>query len=281
MARVAIWARERPDFIAVAEGVERLGWEPFFQRAAGFRVGEDAAPCDVAILQSRKGEYVPVAECYEARGVPVLVVDLPPLRLERFHGWRAMWPGEVNRLPLPDYARAGSLGLGIQGDAETSDELLLCGQTPGDAAHGLDASALADWYESSVATIRRVAPHLRITWRPHPGWLRSLDGTDALEHPEELPLERGLARPLAAIVSYNSTCGVAALLAGHRVLCDRQSFYRFAAQGGPEDAAAPGERNHVAIRELVARCAAVQWSPAELRTGEPIRQTLQRLEEAA
>lgn len=277
MARLAIWARERPDTESIALGGRALGWDVSWHRP----VSLDLEPADVVVVLTRKGIPGEIAAAYEARGVPVLVFDLPPARLSRMRSWRALWPGRVNRLPEPDYDRAARIGLVPGGDRSGGSEVLLCGQAPDDAAHGLDVSGLADWYEAAAAAIRKAAPDLTITWRPHPLWVRSLEGVDRSEHPDEIDLERALDRPLAAVVSYNSTCGIVAMLAGHRVLCDPSAFYAAASQGAPRNAGSMRPRNLVAIRDVLAGCAAVQWSPAEIETGAPLVRALEALEVAA
>ncbi len=254
---------------AFAEGAARLGYEPVWQRHSVF-TPDQVEDFDLVATRGARLHSAAVRDAYMGRGVPVVVVDLPPIRTLESQ-W-ALWPGFVNRLPASScpHDRLGAVNFN---QAPLGEGVLICGQTAGDAAHGLDRTSLARWYERVVGHIKRSGR--RAVFRPHPQNPMSAPGAD-LQDPAERSYTEVIGDGWAAVVCINSTCGLEALARGIPVFCDESSFYIEAAQP-IDEMDSPRRPDPEAVRELFARLSYSQWTPDEIRDGEPIQMTLERM----
>lgn len=231
---------QRAHAAAMAAGLIRHGVEV---RYGTWDVPE---PCDVAVVWGAKQSRV------FAAGRPVLVMErghLPDRMLMTSVGWGDL--GRRGRYPTaPDGGarwQARYAGL-MQPWATRQGYALIIGQVPGDAAlRGLDIAA---WVEQVAATLG--ARGWTVRFRPHP--LAARPGA---------PLAEDLAGAAIA-VTFNSTAGVEAVLAGvPTVTLDA------GAMAWPVAAHALSDPPTRPAREAWAwDLAWTQWSVEEIATGE-------------
>lgn len=273
LPRVILYGRlELQKFQALAEGCRAVGWHPMIQRASQFRP-TDAYPDAVAVVVDGLGpEGRPIAETYRRLGVPVWVLELP--RIRQYDDEHALLLDSLHWLPngvagrvLPDFPT-----LKRQAGAK---HILLAMQKPGDAAHGMDLDALERWARNTVAFIKAVTGK-QVMVRPHPKHTSAMPddlfGADALSHPNSEPIDAALAKA-AAVVSYNSTVGWDAIIAGVPVvalapaaLCLYHRYTTTLAELKPLPAKAR--------TEALARVASTQWTLDELRDGRALMATI-------
>lgn len=253
---------------AVAEGLRALGYEPTFRRPQVWRDHEDE-DFQLVVTNGLKIHSRRIARAYQKRGVPVLVVDLPPIRKP---GLWALWPGRINALPVS--APMNRLDLLEFDSWALGDYALVCGQKAGDAAHEMESATLADYFGRTVSMLQTKHPG-KVVWRPHP------------EHPLPLPVETSdpdeetLDEALdgcGALVTFNSTCGIRSLELGIPTFSAHESYYR---ELCPPGLPALGGRDPVPDDErrcgFFARLSHVCWRESELATAEPWAETLGRV----
>ncbi len=255
---------------AVAEGLRAAGFEPVFQRASVW-TEDQALPLDLAVTADLKAWGLRIARHYRGEGVPVLTVDLPPIRRP---GLWALWPGEVNHVPAD--APADRLHLVKLEQREPGQRVLVCGQKANDAAHGMSLQNLQRYFARTVKLLQAKHGRDRVVWRYHPQQPIAFDAVTS--YPEAETIAEALNGDVGAVVTYNSTCGIEGLAAGLPVFSDPSSFYREVSSPGlPElggkDRPAPPER----VREFFSRLTHTVWTTDELATAEPWLETLERV----
>src|SRR5690606_30504297 len=201
-----------------------------------------------------------------ALGVPVLTLDWGYLkrvnsREEHGSGHWQVGVGGLNR--LPEFAcpsdRFEALGITVAECGGNPDGyVLVCGQVPGDAAHGLGYEGYTSWLRDVLSR------YPDAVYRPHPA------GAPLFSYPrtDTGPLADALAGA-RLVVTYNSNVGHDALLAGVPVIAEGRAAY--AELCGEE---LPSLADRLAYFH---RAAYGQWTAAEMETGEPQRFWLERL----
>lgn len=229
---------------AFAAGLARHGLFPEWIDAA-------ATESDLAVVWSVKD---PVYAARRAAGRTTLVMEAGYLgdRLE----WCALGYDGLN-------GRADFVNRDMPGDRwdrhfagllrpwrAVGETVLVLGQVPGDAAlAGLDPVA---WAEAMIREAQTRWPARPVRWRPHPA--HRAPGRSLAEDLETAWLA----------LTYNSTAGVAAALAGVPVVAlDRGSMARPIAARRLEDA--PARPDRLAWAHDLAYC---QWTEAEVAGGE-------------
>lgn len=205
--------------LALGEGFVLAGAE-VSHRNVRYYAGE-TEDFDVAVTFAlREGRAV--LERYSAAGRPTLVADWGYLARVNHSGESAsghwqMSLGSLNKIPTfacpPD--RFDALGLDlVERGGDPDGYVLVCGQVPGDAAHGMDAAALRAWL------LEVAVEYSNVVYRPHPRGGIDLPG---------MKTQRGsLAEALAGarlVVTYNSNVGHEALLAGVPVMAHESAAY--------------------------------------------------------
>jgi capsule polysaccharide export protein KpsC/LpsZ len=149
--------------------------------------------------------------------------------------------------------------------------VLVAGQVPDDSSHYLTASDLREWAARAVADVREQIPGAEVVWRPHPVTrhakeMHSIRGAGRVQMPQDVPASEAL-REARLLVTYSSTLGFEALLAGCPVVCYGETFYRHLAFGPDEmrSAKAPSTKD---CESLLERVAYTQWSIDEMSSGE-------------
>jgi hypothetical protein len=200
-------------------------------------------------------------------GIPLLVTERGYLRrgrgsMETYYQLGVGRLGWVPPGPLPS-ARFDALDLPLQDPVNRpTGAVLVLGQMPFDTSHGMDIERLVAWLTEQAAI--QIAKSNRVIYRPHPLAQAVPIGVDVeVRLPEHSTLAQDLADAKLA-VTYNSTAGVAALLAGVPIICSPTAHYVAVADYG-----------HTATRAQVLdymhRLAWAQWTMGELRSGEALR----------
>jgi hypothetical protein len=199
-------------------------------------------------------------------GVPLLVLDCGYFsrasHAKDAEGYNQLGLGRLGWVPQEDCSgeRFAAHGLAVAERVQTGGKVaLVLGQVPGDSQHGLGEAGLVHWLEEEA--VRFLALGYTLRFRPHPKapgvQFRSLRA-------ERSPEGRTLGNDLVGVgvaITYNSTAGLEALMAGVPVRCHSGAHYaHVAALCDP-----------AALREHLHRLAWAQWTCAELRTGEPLR----------
>jgi hypothetical protein len=242
---------------AFAAGVQATEGKVVWLRPAHW-TRQDFDPKATAVLvHGLHGKAGEIHRAYRAAGVPVWITDLPRLREEDLgiglYLNDLQWlPREVVREPvtLPPIAD------------RAPEYVLVCGQTPGDKSHGMDAPTLYATVRRMVQDARKYA--LPVVYRHHPKDRNVAPadafGADALSITTDLQQE---LRRAAVVVSYNSTTGWEAIAAGIPVEChDMACAYR-----GYQGTLTPKRR-----ADALGRAASSQWTMYELAKPEIIRQ---------
>lgn len=258
----------RPEVLhlrALAGGLTLAGYRPVWQRPSVWRAASAYPTADAVVVHGLKGQAAAIAAFYAARGVPVWVLDLPRLREEA--GAMGLYRESLHWLP-PRGTRP-VVAPAARKVAVADGPLVILGQVAGDAAHGMDRTAMDRWLRDTVARCRVAQPARPVVVRPHPrdpSVPGDRYGADAID---TAPTIGEALAGAAAAVTYNSTGGWDAIAAGVPVVAL-----------APEGACAYApyacaldrlERLPAARRtEALARAAASQWTVPELRDGRAL-----------
>src|SRR5690554_1980529 len=248
---------------AVVAGFQAIGHKAVICTAKYFD-GETEDFGLVVVVGEHSGHKV--AKAYKAIGAPVLTMDWGYFkrvnsRDEHGTGHWQVGVGGLNRLPEfacpPD--RFEALGIAVAERGGNPDGyVLVCGQVPGDAAHGLGYEGYTSWLRDVLSR------YPDAVYRPHPA------GAPLFSYPrtDTGPLADALAGA-RQVVTYNSNVGHDALLAGVPVIAEGRAAY--AELCGEE---LPSLADRLAYFH---RAAHGQWTVAEMETGEPQRFWLDHL----
>jgi len=233
-------------------------------RASGYHRGE-IEPLDLVVAYGmRAGRKV--RDAYRAAGVPVVIVDWGYLaRVNTRDEYEAgHFQVGLERLnAAPEVAcpadRFDALGLElVERGGDPTGYVLVCGQVPSDAAHGLGKEGYMAWLRNTLQQ------YPDAVYRPHPRGGIDLPGVES----DRRPLTESLTGA-RLIVTYNSNVGHEALLAGVPVIAESSAAY----------AELVGESlpSIEVRRDYFHRLAYGQWTLAEMRSGECQRFILDHL----
>lgn len=260
---------------AVRDGFEKLGARAVHRNPNAWSGRDCDEPFSVVVVASLRGPAKSVRDHFEAKGTPVLVLDLGFMR-RAFSGkpnTKVTHQLGINRLnwvppaPLPP-DRLDRLGIAVAPQGTRSDRapILVVGQKIGDAAHGMGEQEILAWADRTIATLRRYTRR-PILWRPHPKSPHMVAPSDGLSVG---PISDALAQ-VALVATYNSNTGHDALLAGVPVICDASCHYLEVASCDLKDARQPKVASVEARRSYFSRLAYAQWTTLELESGEALR----------
>ena len=279
LERAVVYGKPRQrECAAVAEGLRALGAAVTWRNHGYLTEGDIFPDMDVAVTFGQRLHSATAARMYRELGIPVLTVDLPPLRVgEMGETHRALWLNHVNWMPGPcPPDRLERLGLRFRERREDARRVLVCGQTDDDAAHGMGPVEMREWARETLTAVDEFYP---VTWRPHPRNVFKVAGFSAMTLAQSFA--EVIREGWRAVVTYNSTVGLQALLEGIPVFCSPRSFY---ARLGNVSLVGLHNPKFPAIGELMSffsRIAYVQWTFEELASGEALRFILPRAERRA
>ncbi|HNR12416.1 MAG TPA: hypothetical protein PKM59_03775 [Thermodesulfobacteriota bacterium] len=271
---LAIYDQTPGDAIKALEaGARALGMDVIYRRQQASNIVD--RPHVGAVCGLKQVNSSLLASC-KAVGVPVLVVEWG--HLLRSKGYHQVNINQLCWLPPvecpPDRFDALGLQRAKKMKRNRGEYVLVCGQTPGDAQHGMGWNEMIRWQQSTILTIKS---HTKrpVVFRPHPNIFNSLVSggyvnppeADRISNPNETPLIDDI-RGAFAMVTLNSTSGQEALLEGVPVFCDPMAIYSGAANTDLADIEHPKWRD---TEDYFNRLAYTQWTFEELRTGEPIQ----------
>lgn len=251
--RVGIYAGTRNRAAAaLAEGFSLIGVEVAHRNGAFYR-GEIEDFDFIVSIGMRAA--APAVRAYTQHGIPAVVADWGYLKRvsepgEAERGYYQVGIGGLNAVPPFDCPsdRFDALGLTVAPrGGDPKGYVLVCGQVPGDAAHGMDANAYISWLRETIKQ------YPDAVYRPHPRGGVSLHGVTS----QTASLEDALAGA-RLVVTWNSNVGHDALLAGVPVVAHGPAAY----------AELAGETlpSVEARREYFHRLAYGQWTLAEMRS---------------
>lgn len=241
------------------------------------RVPEEMlTPCDLAVFWSHKahdwidqqrimgGHYVVLERGFIGDRTTHTSVGLDGLN------GRAFWP-MAGFMFLDDWARFESVAkMKPWRYRDPRDAVVIMGQCAGDeATKGVDLDA---WYAKAAAAARRLYPEGELWFRPHPlqPFVR-VDGVRTL--PGNADFSYAMLRT-QAVITYNSTSAVDAILEGVPAHCDDPcgSMAASVARHGLDEPAEPTDRERWAKR-----LAWTQWTRREISVGTPWRAIIEHL----
>lgn len=240
-----------------------------------FARGEPLIPADLVVVSGLRGDTADIADAYRARGVPVLVLELPRLRTAIMFGRVGLYPEHLAALPMRVGNVAQVHGV-LRASRKDRQRVLLCGQVPHDTAHGASQDELDSLYISATRILRAQFPLARLVFRPHPHndehvSTRLRESVDHVEMPADMPLRRALRNALA-VVSFNSTTGWDAIMAGVPAVYIAPNTRTVSwgeygsALGAPLQVLCESAR-----RVALLRAAACEWTFAQCAAGVPLQ----------
>lgn len=261
---VGIYGRpEQAHMAALASGFEALGWSVTWKRYEVW-TRDQIHDFDLIAIGSLHPKGREIRDTYAARGVASILVDLPPLR--GFGDHYAVLPGRLGWLP-PDPMpsdRAERFGLEMA-PRNSGRAVLICGQLAHDASHGMDFAGCRRWAEGMALMIGSVS-NRPIYWRPHPREAQYELPGGQLSDARKRSLPEDLEEAWC-VVTYNSTAGLEALMAGVPVICDEQAYYAELCETDPERVEAVELPPVMKRWEFFSRLAYTQWSLEEMGAG--------------
>ena len=273
--RVGIYASEsEAPALAAHVGAKALGFSACFRNHQHWH-GE-IEDFDLVVVNGLWHAGSKVAKAYVAAFRPVIITDLGYLGVRGHGGYWQMGLGRLNWLPPSDCPtdRFDELGIELLDRAplDASSPVLIAGQMPKDASHGLDKAGLQRWTEASIAIMRSLGR--AVIYRPHPedhsGYIPDADEIDTGD------IDKSIDRA-AAVVTICSNVGNLALLRGVPVYCSGLAVYRSMAiksifdLAGQVPAPTPADR-----RRFFSRLAYAQWTIEEIASGRPLELLVHR-----
>lgn len=269
--RIAVHARDvHPASVALAAGAGQVGIQLQFCRPVA--TSETINSADAAIvLMAGEVQRRLVAE-YVSIGVPVYIMELPRLRMAsgtdenaKTESW-GFYRDTLHYLPPKGGGIARVFGVIPN---RTPSHILVCGQKPNDAQHGMTPWGVAAWAGATVDRARQYG--LPVVYRPHPRAVEVMGatetyGADAVSDPAKETIREAMQNA-AALVTYNSTSGIDAIDAGVPVFytapSDMVAYAPWASPMGNPIAPLPAAKRE----ECLLRFAACQFTKAEIESG--------------
>lgn len=215
----------------------------------------------------------------KSKGIPLVVLDLGYFKRAKNStdraGYNQVGIGRIGWVPdcEVDSSRWDALGISDAVELVTNrpKSVLIIGQVPNDSQHGLNEKQLNRWFDEK-SQIFREAGYL-VTFRPHPMNLRGkAPDCENISSPTLCSLEKALAA-CSHVITYNSTAGLEAILAGIPVTCHSSAHYAHIASYGASGVRTLGAQQSMkqAVTDHMHRLAWSQWTCDEIESGQPIR----------
>lgn len=207
------------------QAFESLGHRLYWREDRGAYKPNYTEDFDLVITDGLRPPMDLMRDEYRAKGIPVIVTDLGYVR--RDLGYMQVGIDRLNW--LPDFEcpadRWDALGVELQ-PRKHGDYILITGQKPGDGSHGMSDTQLWKLYAGWVEEIRQHTDR-EIVFRPHP-FARDMGLEGVLIDKPSDKKSGGLAEAIEGahcVVTYNSTSGTDALIAGVPVFCHESAQY--------------------------------------------------------
>lgn len=250
-------------FAAMSEGCQAMGHTVVWQRPMHWKPQEIFKDADQVIVHGIQKISGQILNEYRKIGKPVWIFELPRLRDEP--NAFGLYLNTVHWIPEEGYRKPVSHGL-IKD--RTEDYVLVCGQVPGDIAHGMHESEWDSWSRRTVQHARTLG--LPVVYRQHPVYHAPIPsdgfGADQISPFEETIYDA--MKGAAVVICHNSTVGWNAIDAGVPVV------YTATEENKPgwKDYASDSIENLRKLTkkeraEAMSRVASVQWTLDELKDG--------------
>lgn len=257
----------------LVRGASSLGVGCTLVRPIG-AASDEQPSCALAIVVGQHAQAQAIADVYRRRGTPVLALDLPRLRVD-----------DTPRVGLFDDARSAVLPMRTHGrvvawqprkrSTKRADvsRVVLCGQMPNDAAHGLSVTEYARTFAQMAQVARATWPDALLSYVPHPlSDMRTpaliADVVDTTVHVHD-----GITLYLhdaTACVTYNSSAGWDAIMLGvpavHGAPPEQVAWSEYGTRLGHEPRALTERERRVALL----RAGASDWTLEECAQGVPL-----------
>ncbi len=265
--KVGIYGFENEGLLGVLfTSAQHLGYDVKWRRHDVF-TADQTEDFNMVIINGLRKQYRVIRDAYNAKGIPVVVSDLG--YMNRALGYYQVGLNQLGWVPA---FRCQSDRYKQQGIAykpfqfNKNGHVLVCGQMPGDAAHNLDEDGLKAFFENTIAEIRKNT-NKKIVWRPHPSAQFAITGADETSTKEQLADDLA---GCAFMVTYNSTSGIGALLAGVPVFCSDTAFYKELANDLDFEIPVqyPEEKD---FTDFFSRLAYGQWTLEEITSGDALK----------
>lgn len=264
------------EMAAFADGL-RAASLPFKWRNHNVFTADQVEDFSMVVVSGLREKGMLIKDCYEAKGVPVVVIDYG--YINRVHGVAdfetGYWQVGLNRLNwIPPFEcppdRFDVLGVEIVDRKKRGNTVLICGQYSGDPSHGLNDEQMTVWANDSIKIAKGGFPDSLVCWRPHPKMDRDFDvcGYDAKS--------TGAVNwdDVALLICINSNVGHEALLNGVPVAPRHDAAYNEIIDCAYECPSVEKRKTYFD------RLAYAQWTLAEIRQGlaiQFIKQAVERM----
>lgn len=272
ISKVCIYGMEKHGVLnQINDGFKNIGIKTIWRRHDVFN--EDCVEdFDLVVCNGLRNKYHDILKCYNKINTPVMVTDLG--YLNRKEGYYQVGLNKLGYI-LPQECpndRFKKLNIVVSQKRKKSDNILLLGQLPGDAQHGFTEFELINLYKDYVQKLRSVTKR-KIIFRPHPVKKIHLgDIVDGYDNEQTLNFNN-----IHAAVTYNSTSGLDALIAGVPVFCDESAFYVNEGNSDFRDLENPNFPIKSSLEKLLNRVAYSQWTRDEISKGLPMELLLKLL----
>ena len=264
--KVVLYSRpEAKQFAALAEGCQTIGHKVVWQRPGVWQSGDIIADAGAVVVHGMSRTGGDIARQYQDRKVPVWILELPRIRTEP-NAW-GFYLDTVHYVPDKGFRKPVTPGLIEDRKPET---VVVCGQLPGDLAHGMPMGAWDAWAREQVRNAREVTG-LKVVYRQHPHYNAAIPsdkyGADEISDSRDSILREALENA-AVLICHNSTSGWEAIDAGVPVFATATGEHR------------PGYKDYcieslddlkplskARRREALERAASSQWTMKEFRSG--------------
>jgi len=265
-------SREIRTLKALAVGLCSLGWSITWREDRDAYKAKQEGPLDfdLAVTEGIRGPMGVMCGEYTALGIPVLISDAGFVRRD-LHYFQL----GANRLNwFPDFDVPGDRWKRLDvllRPHHAGTYILITGQKPGDAAHGLSTNELQALYHKWAQELRKLTER-PVRFRPHPRGPEARP--DALEAIPWVSLAEDLAGA-HALVTWNSTSATDALIAGTPAfVLGPNAQAEELANTDLQFIAAPYFPEDPVRRDFFHRVAYAQWTLEELQDGTALEFTL-------
>jgi hypothetical protein len=269
-------SREIRTIAALALGLSEHGWTFSWRedRDAYQARQEPLQEFDLAVTDGIRGPMGVMCREAEALEVPVLIADAAFVRRDLNY-----FQLSINRLNwIPEFDLPGDRWDRLEVELQprhAGDFVLVTGQKPGDAAHGLSTFELREKYQDWYQELRKYTER-PVLFRPHPMGLevhpRGLQPSSGRSLPDELAAAH-------ALVTWNSTTATDALIAGTPAfVLGPNAQVDELANSELELIESPFFPDPSIRRALFHRIAYSQWTLDELQDGSALEFTLAAME---
>jgi len=256
----------------IQHGINKVGYklEQYNQKALSL---PHLPHGDLYISNGMRNPTPEIVEILNRKGRDLMIYDLGYMLRSKAGYNKGYYQIGLNRIGwVPNFEcpsdRFDNLGIELKPVRvdRSNRRVLVCAQKPGDAQHGMDKAEMDKFCLNLCRQVQGMG-YVPV-YRPHPMMKNIIEGYEISEHET---LEEAV-ESCQFMISYNSTSGVEALLAGKPVVAiDPDCHYQeLACQLG-----AIGELTNVPdieqMKAYFSRLAYAQWKLSEIRTGLPFQ----------